>query len=46
MSSIFPKVPLEFGEDEIVASIEKEASYIARTNGNAVSLALLCHQHK
>ena len=34
MSSIFPKVPLEFGEDgDRSLKIEKEASYIARTNG-------------
>ena len=34
MSSIFPKVPLEFREDgDRSLKIEKEASYIARTNG-------------
>lgn len=34
MSSIFPKAPLEFGEDgDRSLKIEKEASYIARTNG-------------
>lgn len=34
MSSIFPKVPLEFGEDgDRSLKIVKEANYIARTNG-------------
>ncbi len=34
MSSVFPKVPLEFGEDgDRSLKIQKEASYIARTNG-------------
>lgn len=35
MSSVFPKVPLEFGEDgDRSLKIVKEANYIARTNGN------------
>lgn len=34
MSSVFPKVPLEFGEDgDRSLKIVKEANYIARTNG-------------
>jgi len=34
MSSVFPKVPLEFGEDgDRSLKILKEADYIARTNG-------------
>lgn len=38
MSSIFPKVPLEFGEDgDRSLKIEKEASYIAEPMENAVS---------
>lgn len=35
MSSVFPKVPLEFGDDgDRSLKILKEADYIARTNGN------------
>ena len=47
MFSVFPKVPLEFGDDgDRSLKILKEANYIAKTMVNAVSVALLRHQQR